>query len=96
MPSLAREAPGIGLARYNRVGMERAVQTYRELEVVPIPQAIPELGIQAGHQGTVAYVYEPGRFVSVEVSRRDGETIAFVDLDLHPEPHVIGYLDERD
>ena len=75
--------------------MDRTRQTYKYLEVVPIPEPISELGIEAGARGTVVDVYENGRQVSVEVSDQNGETIGIVDLDLSPEPHVVGYWDMR-
>ena len=59
--------------------------TYRELDVVPIPQDIPELGIEAGRRGTVDTVYTDGRGsrgLYVEVSREDGTTVGFVDLEV--------------
>lgn len=73
---------------------------YELFEVVPIPEAIPELGIEAGARGTVVIVYEPGRAVSVEVVDDDGAAIATVDLRMDPgvagSARVAGYVDERD
>lgn len=62
--------------------------TYRELDIVPIPENIPELGIEAGRQGTVDTVYADergGRGLYVEVSREDGTTVGFVQLEAEPE-----------
>lgn len=62
----------------------RTHTTYRELDVVPIPQDIPELGIEAGRHGTVDTVYDDGRGgqgLYVEVSREDGTTVGFVQLE---------------
>jgi hypothetical protein len=62
--------------------------TYRELDVVPIPQGIPELGIEAGHRGTVDTVYDDGRGgqgIYVEVSREGGTTVGFVQLETGSE-----------
>lgn len=56
--------------------------TYRELEMVAIPEDVPELGIKAGTMGTIATVYDEGRMLDVEVSREDGITVGFVDLKL--------------
>lgn len=70
--------------------------TYKELEVVPIPESIPELGIESGFLGTVDYVYEGGHRADVEVSREDGETIGFVTIDSWPEPHVVAYYAETE
>ncbi|MBA3473834.1 MAG: hypothetical protein H0T57_11515 [Rubrobacter sp.] len=70
---------------------------YRELDMVPIPEDIPELGIKAGYLGTVDFVYavrdEPGRGLHVEVSRDDGSTIGFVQLEADEEGawHVMVY-----
>ena len=60
--------------------MAKMSATYRELEMVAIPEDIPELGIEAGTMGTIASVYDDGRMLDVEVSREDGATIGFVDL----------------
>ncbi len=60
--------------------MAKTSATYRELEMVSIPEGIPELGIEAGTMGTIATVYDDGRMLDVEVSREDGATIGFVDL----------------
>lgn len=60
--------------------MAKTSATYRELEMVAIPEGVPELGIEAGTMGTIATVYDDGRMLDVEVSREDGVTIGFVDL----------------
>jgi hypothetical protein len=60
--------------------MAKTSATYRELEMVAIPESIPELGIEAGTMGTIATVYDDGRMLDVEVSREDGTTVGFVDL----------------
>ena len=54
--------------------------TYRELEMVAIPEEVSELGIKAGAMGTIATVYNDGWMLDVEVSRENGATIGFVDL----------------
>ncbi len=56
--------------------------TYEELEMVAIPKGILELGIEAGTIGTIATVYGGGRMLDVEVSREDGTTIGFVELEV--------------
>lgn len=56
--------------------------TYRELEMVTIPESVPEYGIEAGTMGTIATVYDDGRMLDVEVSHEDGTTIGFVDLEV--------------
>ncbi len=54
--------------------------TYEELQMVAIPEDIPELGVKAGAMGTIATVYDGGRMLDVEVSREDGSTVGFMDL----------------
>lgn len=57
---------------------------YRELDLVLIPEDIPELGIKAGTRGTVDTVYADGsggQGLYVEVSRKDGTTAGFVQLE---------------
>lgn len=58
--------------------------TYKELDLVSIPEDIPELGIEAGTPGTVDTVYADGhggQGLYVEVSREDGTTVGFVQLE---------------
>ena len=60
-------------------------QAYEELDKVAVPEDVPELGIRAGTLGTVATVYDAGRMLDIEVSRRDGTTVGFVDLEVGDE-----------
>lgn len=58
--------------------------TYRELDIVSIPEDIPELGVEAGARGTVDTVYDDGRGgqgLYVEVSHEDGSTVGSVQLE---------------
>ena len=55
--------------------------TYRELDVVPMPEDIPELDVTAGELGVVDFVYDEGRGLHVEISRDDGTTIGFAQLE---------------
>lgn len=50
--------------------------------MVAILNNVPELGIKAGAMGTIATVYDGGRMLDVEVSREDGTTVGFVDLEV--------------
>jgi hypothetical protein len=58
----------------------------QQFNLVPIPEDIPELGIEAGYLGTVDHTYpvggEAGRGLYVEVSRPDGTTIGFTRLEV--------------
>lgn len=60
--------------------MVKTRTTYRELEMVAIPEAVPEFRIEAGAMGTIATVYDRGRMLDVEVSDENGATIGFADL----------------
>jgi hypothetical protein len=70
---------------------------YHQLDMVPIPEDIPELGIEAGYLGTVDHTYAIGdeveRGLYVEVSRPDGTTIGFTQLEADKEGvwHVMTY-----
>lgn len=58
--------------------------TYNELDLVAIPEDVPELGVEAGTRGTVDTVYideRGGQGLYVEVSRKDGTTVGFVQLE---------------
>jgi hypothetical protein len=70
--------------------MSETRHTYRELEVVPLPDGVPELGIEAGTMGTIVDVLAEGRLVTVDVVDDDGCTLDLIDVYLEPEPHVVG------
>lgn len=55
-------------------------RTYQELEMVAIPEDLPELGVKAGDEGAIATVYAGGRMLDVEIGREDGTSAGFVDL----------------
>ena len=63
--------------------------TYRQLDMVPIPEDIPEFGIEAGYTRTVDHTYPVGgesrRGLYVEVSRPIGTTIGFAQLEADEE-----------
>jgi hypothetical protein len=59
--------------------------TYRALDLVPIPEPIPELGVEAGDLGVVDFVYNEGRGLHVEIGREDGTTAGFVQLEAETE-----------
>jgi len=69
----------------------RAYDGYRELDLISIPEPIPELGIEAGVLGTVDHVYKGGRKADVEVAGDDGVTLGYVTISADPEPHVVAY-----
>jgi hypothetical protein len=62
----------------------RTNTTYRALDLVPIPEDIPELGVKAGDLGVVDFVYDDGRGLHVEIGREDGTTAGFVQLEAGP------------
>jgi hypothetical protein len=58
----------------------------KQFSLVPIPEDIPELDIEAGYLGTVDHTYpvrgQAHRGLYVEVSRPDGTTIGFTQLEV--------------
>ena len=66
-------------------------ESYKELDLVTIPEPIPELGIDAGFLGTIDHVYNGGRKADVELSDGDGITFGYVTVEADPEPHVVAY-----
>jgi len=60
----------------------RTRTTYEELEVVALPEDVPELGVKAGTTGTIVTVYEGGRMLLVEIGREDGTSVGLVDLEV--------------
>ena len=75
----------------------RTNTTYRALDLVPIPEDIPKLGVVAGDLGVVDFVYDGGRGLHVEIGREDGTTAGFVQLEVGPVAdsedtwHVVAY-----
>jgi hypothetical protein len=69
----------------------------QQFNLVPIPEDIPELGIEAGYLGTVDHTYpvggEAGWGLYVEVSRPEGTTVGFTQLEAGEEGawHVMTY-----
>lgn len=59
--------------------------TYRELDIVPIPEDIPELGVVAGDLSVVDFVYDEGCGLHVEIGREDGTTAGFAQLEADTE-----------
>jgi hypothetical protein len=66
-------------------------RSYKELDLVTIPDSVPKLGIEAGFVGTVDHVYKGGRKADVELSDDKGITFGYVTVDADPEPHVVAY-----
>lgn len=67
-------------------------KTYRELDPIEIPDAVPELDVRPGDRGVIEHIYDSGRMLSVEVPRPDGTSVGFVDIDVSgDEPHVVAY-----
>ena len=67
-------------------------KTYRELDPIEIPDAVPELGIEPGDRGVIEHIYDGGRMLSVEVPKPGGISAGFVDIDVSgAEPRVVAY-----
>ncbi len=62
--------------------MGRMERTYSELDVVPVPEDVPDLGVEAGTPATVDTVYAGGRMLSLEIGREDGSSAGFVDVEV--------------
>lgn len=79
--------------QYNDIVMGRTSQkTYRELDPVEIPDAVPELGVQPGDRGVIEHIYDGGRMLSVEVPKPGGASVGFVDIDVSGDgPRVVAY-----
>ena len=56
--------------------------TYEELELVALPEDVPELGVEAGTSGTIVTVYEGGLMLLVEIGHEDGTSAGLVDLEV--------------
>jgi hypothetical protein len=67
-------------------------KTYRELDPIEIPDAVPELGVKPGDKGVIEHIYDGGRMLSVEVPKPGGTSAGFVDIDVSgDEPRVVAY-----
>lgn len=92
-PALLRRIPWC--ARMN--DMHEAKNTwpreYRELEIIELPEDMPEIGVKAGHPATVVDRHE--EIITVDVSDESGRTLDLLDVKTEPELKVIGrwYLD---
>lgn len=63
----------------------KAKSTYKMLDVVRIPESIPEAGVEAGDVGVVDSVYHEGEMLLVEVSQQDGSVMALLDIKVLPD-----------
>lgn len=58
---------------------------YEELEIIALPDGVPELGVEAGTTGTIVTVYEGGRMLLVESGCEDGTSAGLVDLEVRED-----------
>jgi len=63
--------------------------THELLDVVAIPEDIPEIGIEAGREGAVVDILPDGTLV-VDVVNEDGSTVDMIDLDPGPPARIVG------
>lgn len=70
----------------------KTYSTYKALDMVPIPESIPELGVEPGDLGVVDFVYDEGHGLHVEIGREDGTTAGFVQLEAGEEVEGAGSL----
>ncbi len=73
--------------------MTHMERLYSELDVVPVPVDVPDLGVEAGTTATVDTVYADGRMLSLEIGREDGASAGFVDVEVEEDGslHVVGF-----
>lgn len=66
---------------------------YEMNRVVRIPEAIPELGVEAGDGAVIDSAYNEGRMLFVEIPREGGWTVGFASLEVLPDGslHLVGY-----
>ncbi|MGI8540596.1 MAG: DUF4926 domain-containing protein [Rubrobacteraceae bacterium] len=62
---------------------------YRELDTIPIPEGVPEIGIAPGDIGTIVDMRKDGSF-TVEVVEDTGRTLDLLEMVADPEPRVTG------
>ena len=68
-------------------------KTYKALESVEVPSAVPQLGVAPGDRGVIAHVWDGGRMLDVEIPKAGGTSAGFVDLEVLPGDalRVVGY-----
>jgi len=59
------------------------------LDVITIPEDIPEIDLKAGTKGAVVDIFPDGTLV-VDVVDEDGYTLDLIDIVIDPEPRVVG------
>jgi hypothetical protein len=66
---------------------------YREHDLIPIPQDIPDLGISEGQRGLVKGLdFHNGRVLAlVKVNYSTGQTRGWVEMDVMPEQKVLSH-----
>jgi hypothetical protein len=69
--------------------MKGAARKYRELDIIEVPEDVPEAGIESGAVGTIVDI-SPSGILVVEVVEKNGTTTEILDVDPEPTPHVIG------
>lgn len=74
--------------------MTEVKKTYKEMDVVAIPEAIPEIGMEAGRVGVVDRVWAGGKMLHVDASSPTAPS-ALVDLRVEPDGSlcVVGYAE---
>ena len=68
---------------------KRTTKGYKELDIVPIPEDIPEIGLKAGTEGAVIDIMPDGTLL-VEVVDAAGHTRDVIYVAPSPEPRVVG------
>lgn len=67
----------------------KTARTYKEFDLIPIPEHVPELGIEAGTRGTVVDILSDGT-LTVDISDEEGHTLDLIDVVADPEPRIVG------
>ena len=65
----------------HRIPVARENAMIKELDLVVLKTALPELGLSDGDIGTVVMVHEDGAGYEVEFTALDGETLGIATLD---------------
>ena len=63
--------------------------SYRELDVIAVPEDVPETGIKAGDQGTVIVIFGTGGTLLVDVADEDGRTLDMLFMEPGPPLKIV-------
>lgn len=72
------------------MGASRTLKTYKELDVIAVPEDVPEAGIRAGDKGAVVDVAPDGTLTVDVVDPATGRTLDMLFVEPGPPLRIAG------